>query len=171
VFEATAFPAGSVPNAQKYCILELPGLRRSAVTEDGSQHLLFENSGQTLQIRVRGADLSDPVHLLTEAIVVPSDLKTHLNSLECFNRLYTGLRAAPNSPRQTSKPQRLRLVLRVLDGRLAGASYREIAIVLFGRDRVESDWEAPDDHLKNRVRRAAQRGKFLMKGGYRGLLA
>jgi len=70
--------------------------------------------------------------------VAPGALKSHLNLIECFNRLRTGLRAAPNSLGRISKSQRLRLVLRVLDGRLAGASYREIAIALFGWDRVGS---------------------------------
>ena len=139
--------------------------------EDGSHHLLFGKSGPTVQIRVRGADIAEPAHLLVGAVVASRDLKSHLRSLERFSGLITGMSAPSNSLLRGAKPQRLGLILRILDGRLAGASYREIAIVLFGRDRVERDWDQSDNHLKNCIRRAAQRGKTLMEGGYRNLLS
>ena len=138
--------------------------------EDGSHHLLFGKSGLTIQIHVQGADIAEPVHLLVGAVVASRDLKSHLKLIERFSGLITGMSVPSNSPLFGSKSQRLGLILRILDGRLAGASYREIAIVLFGRNRVERDWDQSDNHLKNRIRRAAQRGKFLMEGGYRDFL-
>jgi len=56
--------------------------------------------------------------------------------------------------------------LQALDGTLAGASLRTVADVLFGPDAVAKDWHADGD-LRARVRRLVQRGKKLMRGGYR----
>ncbi len=137
---------------------------------DGAQHLLFRDSGPFLQVFVQGAELVEPVHLLSEAIQSASILKHQLQVVERFNVLIQGgtLRRTSCSPNLRS--QRLCTTLRVLDGRQAGASYREIAVALFSCDRVDADWNAPGDHLKNRIRRAAQSGNFLMQGGYRALL-
>ena len=54
----------------------------------------------------------------------------------------------------------------MLDGSLAGASHRNIAIALFGPERVEADWNDPGENLRDRVRRAVKRGRDLMNGGY-----
>ncbi|NKI70251.1 DUF2285 domain-containing protein [Collimonas pratensis] len=58
--------------------------------------------------------------------------------------------------------------LQALDGTLAGASLRTVADVLFGSDAVAAGWHADGD-LRARVRRLVQRGKKLMRGGYRRL--
>jgi hypothetical protein len=65
---------------------------------------------------------------------------------------------------------RLQVILRSLDGALAGASQREIAAMLVGEERAEADWIHPGQHLRDRVRRAVRRGRTLMGGGYRELL-
>ena len=132
--------------------------------------MLFKDSGQFLQMFVQGAGLAEPVHLLTEAIQSRNMLKHQLHVFERFNVLFAG-----GTPRRKQllpglPSKRLCITLRVLDGRLAGASYRDIAVAFFGHDRVNEDWNSPGDHLKNRIRRAAQRGVALMQGGYRALL-
>jgi len=96
--------------------------------------------------------------------------KQQLHVLEYFNVLFASGTLGRMQISAGPPSQRLCISLRVLDGRLAGASYRDIAVALFGRDRVNEDWNAPGDHLKNRVRRAARRGVALMQGGYRALL-
>lgn len=63
------------------------------------------------------------------------------------------------------------MVLQALDGWLAGAPYRDIAVALFGEARVEADWTDPRRHLRDRVRRAVRRGRALMGGGYRTFLS
>lgn len=170
VLQLRAFSAGTVPNSPVYRVLEHPSLCRTVQAVDGTQHLFFRDSGQFLQVFVQNAELTEQVHLLSEAIHSPNILKHQLHAIERFNVLIEGgtLRRTPFSPNFRS--QRLCSALRVLDGRLAGASYRDIAVALFGPDRVNDDWNAGSDHLKNRIRRAAQRGNFLMQGGYRELL-
>lgn len=58
--------------------------------------------------------------------------------------------------------------LQALDAALAGASLREVAEGLFGADAVAKGWYA-DGGLRSKVRRLVQRGKALMRGGYRRL--
>jgi Uncharacterized conserved protein (DUF2285) len=65
--------------------------------------------------------------------------------------------------------QRFALVLRALDGRNEGKTYREIAAVLFGEKRVpERGWKTHD--LRSHTIRLVRRGLALMRGGYRELL-
>jgi hypothetical protein len=66
--------------------------------------------------------------------------------------------------------QQLVLALRALDGHLAGATYREIAEVLFGTAHVPtgSSWKTHD--LRGRTIRLVRTGLKLMRGGYLDLL-
>lgn len=60
--------------------------------------------------------------------------------------------------------------LMALDGHLAGASYRQIAQALYGKDSVGAYWTDDTRGLKSKVRRAVAQGLALMSGGYRDLL-
>ena len=71
-------------------------------------------------------------------------------------------------PHWTARTKRLRDALIALDWRRAGASVRQIAVVIYGRERVKREW--PDKGLKQQLRRDFQRGEALCNGGYRGLL-
>jgi hypothetical protein len=57
-----------------------------------------------------------------------------------------------------------------LDGHLAHRTYRDIAEVLYGSERVKEVWTNETRHLKDKVRRAVQAGIELMNGGYINLL-
>lgn len=75
-------------------------------------------------------------------------------------------------PQPAVAPQRVRrlvVILRALDGRLSGASYRAIAEALFGPDRVTSEpWKTAP--LRDTVIRLARTGFALMRNDYRKLL-
>jgi hypothetical protein len=60
--------------------------------------------------------------------------------------------------------------LLALDGHLAGRSYRDIAEVLYGSDRIGPYWTDDSRGYKSKVRRAVERGLALMNGGYRDIL-
>jgi hypothetical protein len=85
-------------------------------------------------------------------------------------RLLTGEQYRPPDP--LTRLQRLQLVLalRALDGHLAGATYREIAEVLFGASRVPTGalWKTHD--LRGRTIRLVRTGLKLLRGGYLDLL-
>jgi hypothetical protein len=56
------------------------------------------------------------------------------------------------------------------DGWFGVASYRDIALALFGEARVGADWSDPRKYLFDQVRRAVRRGRALMESGYRRFL-
>jgi hypothetical protein len=59
--------------------------------------------------------------------------------------------------------------LQALDGHLAGASERDIAIAIFGKRAVALKWHG-DSEMRAKVRYLIRRGRKLMDGGYRSLL-
>lgn len=69
-------------------------------------------------------------------------------------------------PMATGLPRRLE-ALRVADALRAGASYRDIALALFGDARVRADWRTNSDYLLSRIRRRAAEARKMLDGGYR----
>jgi len=65
--------------------------------------------------------------------------------------------------------RRFSVSLWVHDAVAAGATQREIARVLFGRDPAEPD-AVEGDSLRSRVRRLVREARRLATGGYRGLM-
>lgn len=150
---------------------EIPGLRRSVKMPDGTHHLLYQFGSHFLQLCICRSWPSRSAHILTEAVVAPHILRPHLRALEVFNHLWHRGAVPSRLLSATVNTDRLRFVLRALDGSLAGASYREIAAGLIGADRVRDSWRNDSEHMKNRIRRAVQRGRMLMTKDYRRLLA
>ncbi|MBA3895973.1 MAG: DUF2285 domain-containing protein [Sphingomonadaceae bacterium] len=72
-------------------------------------------------------------------------------------------------PEEPSMARRL-LALRAHDAIADGASQREIAIVLFGPERVTAHWHGRSDSLRSSVRRLAKEATAMASGGYRSLL-
>ena len=60
-------------------------------------------------------------------------------------------------------------MLQALDGSLAGASQRDIAVALFGPEAVKRQWYS-DSELRAQVRHLIRKGRALMLGEYRRLL-
>lgn len=76
-------------------------------------------------------------------------------------------------PETTPMPEPLNkfhVYLLALDGHLAGKTYRDIAEVIYGAERVDAHWTDDTRWMKSKVRRAVERGVALMSGGYRSLL-
>ncbi|NVN37474.1 MULTISPECIES: DNA -binding domain-containing protein [Acetobacteraceae] len=107
----------------------------------------------------------------TYVVILPLDKLLELRA-EAVLRLWRALvgrsegRWAHDFPQQTR--DRHILILRALDGRAAGASYRKLAEVLLGFRGRKADWE--NDPRKNQVRRLVADGRYYVRGGYRDLL-
>ena len=108
------------------------------------------------------------------AFVISSgvDLRVQWNAVSDFTKtLKAGLparqvaRVFPSS-RATLVHMRM---FQALDGSLAGASQRDIASALFGREAVTRRWYA-DSELRAQVRHLIRKGRALMLGEYRRLL-
>lgn len=104
------------------------------------------------------------------AAIVPLDAKApeRLSSLERFIKLRGG-GSVPDRRLTASQRTRLGQMLRALDGRAEGASYFDIAKILFGPRRViASEWQ--DSSSRYATMRLVRDGQKMIDGGYRQLL-
>ena len=134
----------------------------SAVGSDG----LIERLGAILRVEI------DPAGIVPPAILLPFDRLFEIRAAAAVRlwRALTGRNPGPN-PASLSPARRDRLILalRGLDGRLAGATHREIARALFGDDAIpDRDWISHE--LRDQTARLIRLGYGMMRGGYRRLL-
>lgn len=117
-------------------------------------------------VLLRGAD---PRGALAALIPLDDDTLGRLEALNRFWRASHGRRVPHDTRVTVQQRQRLRLMMRAVDGRKHRASYREIAIALFGRERVASEpWKTSP--LRDTVIGLVQGGVAMIGGGYRQLL-
>lgn len=129
--------------------------------------VLFAKNGCFLQLAVFGDTPLRDAMLLTPVLTEHSRSGRHRNAMRRLDDLARTGTMRPALYRQESRVRRLKHVLRALDGSLAKQSYRQIAVTMFGADRVEREWSDPRDNLRDQVRRAVRCGKDFMEGGYR----
>lgn len=105
------------------------------------------------------------------AAIIPLDDDT-LDRLAALTRFWAGLRRPPAPPDDRVTPQRrrrLQQMLRVIDARQAGETYRAIAQTLFPKHRIDpASWAG--DALRETIIRLARDGFKLVDGGYRTIL-
>jgi hypothetical protein len=68
-----------------------------------------------------------------------------------------------------AKLLRFEWLLRSYDAHVAGYSQRKIAEFLYSPERVETEWSSSED-MRKKIKRLLKRAKFLVEGGYRGLI-
>jgi hypothetical protein len=137
-------------------------------TADGL-HWVLGQGGDALQVAlIDGANTDRPA-----AFVIPLDNcpEMRIEAVLRFWEAMTG-HVSVRKPDGLTAQQRskLKLILRALDGRLAGCSYRAIAEVLFGPSSVPAGRNWAHDNLRCRTRRLCQRGSDLMHGEYLDLM-
>lgn len=137
-----------------------------ATSSPGGAQLFLGELGAGFQLNIIG-DAEGGAALL---LPLDADLPARL---EVARQLLVWLSTRSSKPSDSlTGQQRTRLVeqLRAIDGKLDGGSIRDVAVGLFGADRLPSgrDWRAHD--LRNRTRRLIDGGLKLMRGGYRSLL-
>ena len=133
-----------------------------AIDNDG----LIERQGAVLRVQIDAADIIPP------AVLLPLDrlFEIRVAAALHFFRALTGRNSGPH-PTALSPARRVRLMLalRGLDGRMAGATHREIARALFANDAIDDrDWISHE--LRDRTARLVRLGFTMMRGGYRRLL-
>jgi len=135
---------------------------------DGDYLIVDDGNGRLPLVLIDGASVAAPA-----AVVVPldADFAARVDAALRLWRLATGRPRRPPVNRMTlQRRKRLGLILRALDGYLAGETYRVIAQVLFGSTRVPAGtgWKTHD--LRDRTIRLVRTGVRLMQGGYLDLL-
>jgi hypothetical protein len=142
-------------------------------TPDRTEHILFQHPFGSIQLVARGRSVLGKNLCATFEIHGLSRTKTVTGALLTLAQMKDDLPVS-DGPATTAWPDansRLRTCLVALDGSLNSASYRQIARVIYGPERVLEDWTGESRYLKERMRRAVESGRELMDGGYRKLLA
>ncbi|WP_292054815.1 DUF2285 domain-containing protein [Mesorhizobium sp.] len=139
----------------------------AARSDDQGEHLLLGVGGQTIRlVRLPGAPAGTPL-----AALVPLDGDGY-DRIAAIDRLLRALQGHAVPPDRRLTPQqkrRHRRMLQATDGHMNGASYREIAGVIFGPDRVAAEsWKT--SALRASVIGLVKGGHAMIAGGYRQLL-
>jgi hypothetical protein len=136
----------------------------------GQEHLLLSDGRQWLRIDIlSGSVRRGPVklHFLASE---PDQIRQMACSAAILSGLFAHSRFPPLPPQHRSFVRRQIDCLRVYDALLANASQREIAIGLFGYDRVLAQWHGPSDAMRSQIRRLCKSARALAAGGYKALL-
>ena len=137
--------------------------RRDA--DDGS-HLMIRDHATSHQVWM--------MHPLSGAMAVAAVIPLDASASQRMDATLRFWRFAAHgrsrtSPSRVRRVDRLVAAMRALDARMAGASYRAIAEVLFDPHRVASEpWKTAS--LRDTVIRLARTGFAMMRGDYRNLL-
>jgi hypothetical protein len=143
-----------------------PMLTRQA--NDGEHWIIADAAGRFPLLLMGDIGIDTPIAAVTP---LDANFSVRLDATLRLWRLLTGQRPGRRTDSLTrTQRQQLLLALRALDGHLSGATYREIADVLFGAARVPtgSSWRTHD--LRGRTIRLVRMGLKLMRGGYLDLL-
>jgi hypothetical protein len=145
---------------------------RKSLLHDGERLLLtVEDHPRPLRLALSGG--VEEGTLLD--IVLPASSAIR-NLWPAFARLMTLLESSeqPHPERSLARPSREMLVhmrtLQALDAETAGATHRQIASVVFGKDEVFQRWET-NSELRAQVRYLLRRGHALQEEGYCKLLS
>lgn len=137
----------------------------------GLQMLVLRDAHRRVQLRCSGEDIRlEPFALEPIADEFP-DVRGSIQAIELLANLFGPDRKPVKPPDWTVEATRHRDALMALDLRIAGLSYRQVAVRLYGEAAVQSDWNNPNQTMKNRLIRSVKRGVQMMNGGYRKLLS
>ncbi len=104
------------------------------------------------------------------AVIIPLDsaARDRLSAVERFIRSQSG-HGVQDTRLTAAQRRRLAQMLRALDGRKEGASYLDLAIVLFGRRLIDpANWH--ESSFRYTTLRLVRDGLRMVDGGYRQLL-
>ncbi len=162
-------PAYASSNRNERTFLpSLPSLEHVLLDVTGRQHVVLRANQAAIQLTIDGADLTVGPVAITFLVSGFDRIAEARDQLDLLDRVLSPNRA-PSSvvPRWTTRTRNLRDALITLDGRRAGASHKEIAILIYGAEDVAADWGVG---LRQRMQRHYSRGAALAAGGYRDFL-
>ena len=135
----------------------------------GREHILVKGNGRVVQVQCTGMSMLSPEPVrLGFLIRGTTNFASRWRMLDEAQRVY-GAREDVVPWSRTNLALRNALVAQ--DCEIAGLSVRETAEIIYGKARVEEAWAGPGRSMKDEIRRARARGRDLVSGGYRTLLA
>ena len=143
--------------------------RAAAIIADGIAVVMLKGQGTNVALELHDVGaLTRPSRLVFELDGL-DDLNSQTERLKTLQRFTRPAASRGRSP--FANDERLYHALVALDESMAGKTYRQIAITIFGEQRVAEEWGGASQFLKDRTRRLVAKGQELMTGGYRDLLA
>jgi Uncharacterized conserved protein (DUF2285)/Family of unknown function (DUF6499) len=143
-------------------------VRHIVVRKDGAQYLLVHNTDLSIFLQIHGDRIVDaPINVTFQLHRLAVAAKAGLWLSKLPGLLATPQRHICFAPRRKN----LRDALIALDGHLAGAQYRDVAHLIFGRAEVVATWSKSDRRMKDSVIRSLRRGRELARSGYLRLMS
>jgi len=138
---------------------------------DGVEHAVLSDGWHHIRLDIAAGSLMEggPV-LLHYALTGLGSAERKVLQLRRFLYFTRHRRFSGSLFPRDSRIDRELTMLRVHDGIRAGAGQREIAIILFGAERVADGWGGRSDSLRSRVRRLIADARARARGGYHFLL-
>jgi hypothetical protein len=153
--------------ADALCLAAFAG-QRSVLVTSAAEHVAVHQRQMSASMIVKDSTFLIGESSLTFEIQGLNDANRACETLKVLNHLR---RDHPEFARaQSGQCFKYLDYLVALDGRLAGRSYRDIAEVLYGYERIGPYWTDDTRGFKSKVRRAVENGLTLMNGGYHALL-
>lgn len=160
------------PDQLDFDIRHIPFTAHVHIDALGSQHVVLKSSVLHVVLLVSGPLITMAPVRLQFASHGLTRLGQHIDALGALAHLLIGRRLAIPADRPGEVDRiKLRDAIIALDGERAGATRREIATVIYGAERVAEEWTHPDGRLKAVIKRDVLRGRRLVAGGYRNLVA
>jgi hypothetical protein len=152
-------------------LAHLATVRAVLIDASGTEHIVLRAGYRSVTLRSQGMSVVDaPVNLtfLIDGLVgLPGSARLLRLTRSLLDRtLHAKMECTGPAPWH----RKLREALLALDAYQAGASQREIAVILFGRKMADQAWRKGDLSLKQRVHRAVAKGRVLSDGDYIALL-
>lgn len=143
--------------------MQLSGL--VAETRSADEGVYLQLWGGLQVLLSPGADITGQ---LAAILPLDADFPARLAAAEALHRLLTSA-SPPADPLSFQRRRRLKRMLRALDGRAAGATYREIAAQVLGETITDSPaWRT--SAVRDVAIRLCRGAARLVRGGYLALL-
>ena len=151
-----------------------PVLHASTFADDIIRaHPAIVSESEILRLQIRGerfdAAFNDDRGMLAAVVLLDELTPDRLNALARFWAALAGKSLAPDPRVTRTRQKRSKEMLRVVDGRASGATYRTIAEAVFPKhDHDAASWVG--SAIRETTIRLARDGAALVQGGYRKLL-
>src|SRR5690554_6245753 len=113
-------------------------------------------------MRIRGALVPASAVQITFEIASLAGLFAAQRNVSKLHEIYVDKPVSP--PKWTPTALEKRDALIALDAHFNHSSHREVAVLIFGGDKVNAEWVADGCELKDYVRRCRNRGLRYMQG-------
>ena len=158
----------NLPELRRFSLWSLAG-RKSLVAEGAGIHLVVRSSKRAMQVRI-GDRLNEGDQFAYQIPPICDD-QAAWSALVALREIMCETRGGKQN--SAERPGRADFMhahaLQALDGAKAGASQRQLALAIFGRACVGSNWQA-DSALRAQVRYLIRKARALMNGQFYRLI-